>query len=114
MSNITLKEHLMLCAQRAKTYTNSQVLELNEAVIGALDEIVDVLDTKADSETVSTALASKADSQAMTTALGSKANSSEVSQALSLKANSNDVSGVVEFFNSSGLYIDADGDIAQK
>ena len=75
MSNVALKEHLQLCIQRAKTYTNAQVLELNEAVIAALEEIVEALETKADSSSVSSALS---------------------------------------FFNASGLYVDADGDIAQS
>ena len=30
MSNVALKEHLQLCIQRAKTYTNAQVLDMNE------------------------------------------------------------------------------------
>jgi hypothetical protein len=113
MSNTTLKEHLLLCVQRLKTYTNSQVLELNEAVVAALEEIIDALEGKADSESVNTALAGKADAQATTTALNSKADSSNVSQALALKANTADVSGALAFFNSSKLYIDADGDVAQ-
>ena len=114
MSNATLKEHLLLCIQRLKTYTNAQVLELNEAVVAALEEIIDALEGKADQSEMTTALAGKADAQAMTVALNTKANSTNVSQALSLKANTSDVSGILAFFEASGLYIDADGDIAQR
>ena len=88
MSEAALKTHLQLCIQRAKTYTNAQVLELNEAVIAALEEIV-------------TALEGKADSSDMTAALAGKADTTSVSSTLS-------------FFSASGLYIDADGDIAQS
>ena len=69
MSQATLKEHLLLCIQRAKTYTNEQVLELNEAVLAALEEIVEALEGKADEAEMTTALAGKADAQAMTDAL---------------------------------------------
>ena len=88
MANTTLKEHLLLCVQRLKTYTNEQVLELNKAVIGALEDIITVLEGKADTDSMTTALAKKADVS--------------------------DVSGVLAFFNASNLYIDADGDIAQR
>ncbi len=114
MSNATLKEHLLLCAQRSKTYTNVQVLELNEAVVAVLEEIITALEGKADAESVNTALASKADAQAMTTALNTKANSTNVSQALALKANTVDVQSALAFFNAAGLYVDKDGDIAQE
>lgn len=114
MANATLTDYLRLCVQRSKTYTNAQVLELNEAVIGALEEIINVLETKADSATVTTSLARKADAQATNAALNSKADSTEMSRLLGLKANSSDVSGLINFFNSSGLYIDEDGDIAQE
>ena len=114
MSNTTLKEHLLLCVQRLKTYTNSQVLELNEAVVAALEEIVDALEGKADAESVNTALAGKADAHATTEALNTKANSTNVSNALALKANTADVSGALAFFSSSRLYVDTDGDIAQR
>ena len=113
MSNTTLKEHLLQCVQRLKTYTNEQMLELNEAVIAALEEIVTALDGKVDSESMNTALAGKADAQATTAALNQKANSTNVSQALALKANTADVQSALAFFNAAGLYVDSDGDIAQ-
>ena len=113
MSKVTLQEHLLLCAQRAKTFTNENLLELNEAVIGALEEMASELEKKANSSDVNTALSRKADQAAMTTALNEKANSVNVSEALGLKANTADVKNALAFFNAAGLYVDTDGDIAQ-
>lgn len=114
MSKITLQEHLLLCAQRSKTFTNENLLELNEAVVDTFEEIVDELGKKANSSDVNTALSKKADQEAMMAALNQKANSANVSQALALKANTADVQSALAFFNAAGLYVDADGDIAQK
>ena len=52
MSEATLSEHLRLASQRAKTYTNEKLVEFNEAVVGALEEMADV---KADKVSVATA-----------------------------------------------------------
>ena len=66
MSNMPLQEHLRKCAEMSKTYTNEKLVEFNEAVVGAIEEIVSALQP------------------------------------------------ALDFFNASGLYIDNDGDIAQK
>ncbi len=113
MSKATLKEHLLLCIQRIKTYTNEQVLELNEAVVASLEEIVEALEGKADQSAMTTALAGKADAQTTKDALNAKANSTNVSQALSLKLNTADARSALAFFDAAGLYVDKDGDIAQ-
>lgn len=42
MSEAALREHLRLVSQRAKTYTNEKLVEFNEAVVGALEEMADV------------------------------------------------------------------------
>ncbi len=100
MSNITLKEHLLLCVQRLKTYTNEQMLELNDAVVATLEEIITVLEKKADES-------------AMTTALSTKADATSTTQALKTKANVTDVQSALDFFKAAGLYVDSNGDIAQ-
>lgn len=41
MSEAALREHLRLVSQRAKTYTNEKLVEFNEAVVGALEEMAD-------------------------------------------------------------------------
>lgn len=84
MSEATLQEHLRLASLRAKTYTNSKLVEFNTAVVDALEEMADL----------------KADKQAMTTALAGKADKT-------------DTNALVAFFNAAGLYVDEDGDIAQ-
>ena len=52
MANFTLQAHLLLCAQRAKTFTNSKLLEFNEAVVDALEEMADAKADKIRSPTV--------------------------------------------------------------
>ena len=89
------------------------MLKLNEAVVAALEEIVEALEGKADQSAMTTALAGKADAQAMTDALNAKADSLNVSNALSLKLNTADARSALAFFNAAGLYVDNDGDIAQ-
>lgn len=42
MSEATLHEHLRLASQRAKTYTNSKLVEFNEATVAALEEMADI------------------------------------------------------------------------
>lgn len=42
MSEAILREHLRLVNQRAKTYTNTKLVEFNEAVVAALEEMANV------------------------------------------------------------------------
>ena len=42
MSEAALQEHLRLCSQRAKAYTNEKAVQFNEAVVDALEEMADV------------------------------------------------------------------------
>ena len=55
MSDAVLLAHLRSCQQSAKTYTNTQLVTFNEAVVAALEEMVtsinnlsDTVSTKAD------------------------------------------------------------------
>lgn len=84
MSSTTLDELLKLCSQRAKAYTNEKAVQFNEAVVAALEEMAEL----------------KADQSAMSTALQGKTDKTDTNAALA-------------FFNAAGLYVDADGDIAQ-
>ena len=52
MSEAALSEHLRLASLRAKTYTNEKLVEFNEAVVGALEEMAEV---KADKVSEATA-----------------------------------------------------------
>ena len=84
MSEAALQEHLRLCSQRAKAYTNEKAVQFNEAVVDALEEMA----------------ALKADQKATTLALADKTDKT-------------DTNALIAFFNASGLYVDEDGDIAQ-
>lgn len=48
MSEAALQEHLRLCSQRAKAYTNEKAVEFNTAVAGALEEIAELKADKID------------------------------------------------------------------
>jgi hypothetical protein len=41
LSEAALQEHLRLASQRAKAYTNEKLVEFNEAIVGALEEMAD-------------------------------------------------------------------------
>ena len=84
MSEAALQEHLRLCSQRAKAYTNEKAVQFNEAVVDALEEMAEL----------------KADQKATTAALSGKTDKT-------------DTNALVAFFNAAGLYVDEDGDIAQ-
>ena len=51
MSEAALREHLRLVSQRAKTYTNEKLVEFNEAVVGALEEMAEAKADKVDGAT---------------------------------------------------------------
>ena len=72
MSGAVLEEHLRLCSERTKTYTNEQNIKFNTAVVAALQEMA------------------------------------------ALKTDKSDTDAALSFFTASGLYVDADGDIAQR
>ncbi len=43
MKQITLQTDLKQCLQRSKTFTNAKLVEFNEAVVAALEEIVETM-----------------------------------------------------------------------
>ena len=43
MKQITLQTDLKQCLQRSKTFTNAKLIEFNEAVVAALEEIVEAM-----------------------------------------------------------------------
>ena len=114
MSKVTLQDSLLLCAQRIKTFTNEGLLELNEAVYAALVEMANMISTKADKTETTNALSLKADQTAMTEALSKKADQTATTTALNEKATKTETKSALEFFAAAGLYVDDDGDIAQK
>ena len=93
MSNVSLQEHLALCARRIKVFTNQQLLDFTQATLDALKEMDEA----------------KADKSALTEGLAQKADKEATEQAIAKKANA-----ALAFFNAAGLYVDTDGDIAQK
>lgn len=98
MSKVSLQEHLALCAQRIKVFTNQQLLDFTQATLDALKEMAEA----------------KADKSALTEGLAQKADKEATEQAIAKKANADDVKAALAFFSAAGLYVDTDGDIAQK
>ena len=93
---IPLKTHLKAIAQRAKIRTNEQLVEFANATAAALEEMDSV---KADKSSVETA-------NAKVTA--------DINALNNTKANKADITTMLNLFNTLGLCLDADGDLAQK
>ena len=57
MSNLTLRAHLLLCAQKSKTFTNTKLLEFTESVIAAFEEMANAKADKIDAPTANNIVA---------------------------------------------------------
>ena len=87
MDDFTLRAHLLLCAQKSKTFTNAQLLEFTESVIAVFEEMAAAKADKIDAPTANNLLA-------MDTNGNMKDSGLSIMTAQEMKASINSVLGV--------------------